>query len=91
MTKPDENTIAAAMCGDPDAARECTEAGYAIPCSHCGGESTVERWDITQVYAHCTRCTIHTFPYSKRENALAAWNRRANLRGMMGLMDDKNA
>lgn len=34
----DGNTIALALRGDREAQRVCTEAGYALPCAHCGSK-----------------------------------------------------
>lgn len=49
-----------------------------LPCPHCGGAPTVhtEGWDAAQ-FIRCTECSANTRLFKTREEAVAAWNRRA--------------
>jgi Lar family restriction alleviation protein len=48
------------------------------PCSFCGGVGAL--WSISEcktVYAICMKCGTQTIEYKSAEQAVAAWNRRA--------------
>ena len=51
------------------------------PCPFCGGEANIERSTFSTVQARCAECVCGTGLYAGdkigRQNAIAAWNRRA--------------
>ena len=82
--KPDDKTITDAMLGDPEAARVCTEAAYMIPCWACGCEHSFIRRTIGIAYKQvaCKGCDAETDGFIDVGDAIAEWNRRADLRGL---------
>lgn len=49
------------------------------PCPFCGGVGTLHSIDMCNtVYAVCMMCGNRTMDYKHSENAIEAWNRRAN-------------
>ena len=47
-----------------------------LPCPHCGGKAKIE--DPTHSpWIRCTGCGIRTAPYGWKQDAIKAWNRRA--------------
>ena len=85
----DQTTIDRALLGDPEAAKACTEAGVAIPCPFCGGTNLYidgyehgvgKRWRVV-----CLDCMAMVDPgtVQQKYRAIEAWNRRADLRGMV--------
>ena len=76
----DQITIDRALLGDPEASKACTEAGVAIPCPFCGGSDI----EIDEHIAQCVACDAWGDVYKSKAEALSAWNRRADLRGIAG-------
>lgn len=81
----DQTTIDRALLGDAEAAKECTEAGVAIPCPFCGEEASLDITPTQKYQMWCTSCACVNMGrfYPTADEALAAWNRRADLRGMV--------
>ena len=82
----DQTTIDRALLGDPEAAKACTEAGVAIPCPFCGGEASLGKTPTHKYQVWCPQCACINMGrfYPTAEEALTAWNRRADLRGIAG-------
>lgn len=73
----DQATINRAMLGDEECAKQCTDAGVAIPCPFCGGADI----EVSEGVALCADCGTWGDLYSTPEIALQMWNRRADMRG----------
>lgn len=81
----DQTTIDRALLGDPEAARECTEAGVAIPCPFClcdlfAGKN-VHGKDVMR-HPYQTNCPISEASWIDNPGFRERWNRRADLRGI---------
>lgn len=66
-----------ALLGDPEAQRECTEKGVALPCPFCKGVGTLHSIDLGKsFYGVCQNCGFMTKNYENAKDALAQWNTR---------------
>lgn len=75
-----DKTIRAAMAGDQEAQRRCTEAGVALPCPFCGDGRVSQRvYHAGPMSYACAGCYAKTGQCSEQQQALAAWNTRAAL------------
>ncbi len=74
-----QSTIHAAMLGDPEAARRCTEAGQAIPCGRYG----MSIMYLTKTAIECRLCGNSVKIIAKdMRDACRRWNTRADLRAI---------
>lgn len=81
-----DDTIRRAMWGDEEAARECTEAGEALPCPICHSEDVeiktskaVRASGLTMMLCFGCGATVSFQGREDRSQTLAAWNTRAPL------------
>lgn len=65
-----------ALLGDPEAQRECTEKGIALPCSRCGRQGATVKYSIGYYWYQCPYCHSSNGPLSNPKLALAVWNTR---------------
>lgn len=63
-----------ALLGDPEAQRECTEKGIALPCSRCGRQGATVKYSIGYYWYQCPYCHSSNGPLSNPKLALAVWN-----------------
>ncbi|MDL2318206.1 Lar family restriction alleviation protein [Eubacteriales bacterium OttesenSCG-928-A19] len=87
----DDKTIRAAMRGDKEAERACTEAGVALPCPFCGGDGYRIKFEDGSGHFGCKNADgnnekcglllprVSFGKYRTDSAALAAWNTRAPL------------
>lgn len=74
-----DDTIRRAMRGDGEVARECTEAGEALPCPHCGHTGITIKSIGHPIWWGCSECSADGPPAQNKQTALAYWNTRVSL------------
>ncbi|GHU77153.1 hypothetical protein AGMMS49992_24220 [Clostridia bacterium] len=76
-----QDIINRALLGDPEAAKECTDADVVLPCPLCGGDAVITAGFVhNEKCVYCAECG-RTYAFGKDESAaLALYNKRYNLR-----------
>lgn len=51
-----------------------------LPCPFCGGSGNPKNMRKLTFFVKCNKCSASTGMYIKKEEALAAWNRRVDIK-----------